>query len=109
MASGRLGVGIPTANTDTLVYTVPSNCQFAKLTINVLNANTSETASINLAIALTDYTQDNEYIEKGLSIPAKGILNITDIVCSRGERIIIKSSLSDTVIRVSGEEITKPS
>ena len=103
MSYGRLAISTPAAATDTIVYTVPANCRYAELTLNMLNPGIND-ATIELAIALTDTPASGEYIEKGAILPANGgILERTGILCSPGERIVVKSSQASNVVRVSGK------
>lgn len=107
MSYGKLGTVVSTASTYHTVYTVPANCLYAELTINMLNPGTTE-SSIEVALSATGTPTDSEFIEKGAILPGNGgILQITDIVVSPGELIVIKSSTSGCVVRVSGKEITK--
>lgn len=102
---GRLAVSALAANTNTSVYTVPSNCDYVELSVSVLNTNITD-ATVELALATTGTPNANEYIEKGSVIPANGgVLERTDIVCSPGEIVVVKSSQANVIVRVSGKEI----
>lgn len=103
MSFGRLAVGIPPANTDTVIYTVPANCLFAEITLNILNPDVAD-ITVNVAVALTGTPSANEYVEQGAIIPANGgILERTNLLCSPGENIVVRSTLANTVVRVSGK------
>jgi len=107
MPYGRLAVSAPAATTNTVVYTVPSNCLYAEITVNILNTNAT-TCSCNLAVSTsgTSTPAANEYIEKEAILPASGgVLERTDLVVSPGEKIIIYTALANTVVRVSGKVV----
>lgn len=105
MSYGRLAISTPAVDTDTIVYTVPANCRYAEITLNMLNPGIND-ATVQLALALTDIPAAGEYIEKGAILPANGgILERTGIVCSPGERIVVRSSQASNVVRVSGKLI----
>lgn len=107
MAVGLLGKSLLVANTDTVVYTVPTDALYAAVSVNVLNTNNS-IAGFELAISNNSTPGLVDYIELGTQIPADGgMLERTDIKCSPGEKIIVQSSLSDVVVRVSGIEYTQ--
>lgn len=107
MAIGLLGKQLLIADIDTTVYTVPMDCLFAAVSINVLNTN-STVAGFKLAVTNSTTPAAVDYIENGTQIPADGgMLERTEIKCSPGEKIIVRSSLDDVVVRVSGIEHTK--
>lgn len=107
MAIGLLGKQLLSADTDTTVYTVPVDCLFAAVSVNVLNTN-STVAEFKLAITSNVSPAAVDYIENGTQIPADGgMLERTEIKCSPGEKIIVRSSLANVVVRVSGIEHTK--
>lgn len=103
MSYGRLAISEPVVDTDTIVYTVPTNCRYAELTINILNTTVND-AQVEVAVAATDTPATGEYIEKGAIIPANGgILERSGLLCSPGERIVVKLSQASSVVRVSGK------
>ena len=105
MAYGRFAVAVLAANTDTVVYTVPDNCLYAELTINVLNPDTVD-ATAKMAVSAADTPVANEYIENGVILPANGgILERASLIASPGERIVVRSTLATTVVRVSGKTV----
>jgi hypothetical protein len=68
MASGFLGKSAPSANTWTLLYTVPSS-KVASISINAVNAGTTQSA-IDIAASTSDTAAGagivaSEYIEYG--------------------------------------------
>lgn len=106
MSFGKLSTTILPANTDTVVYTVPNNCYYALITINVLNTDNNN-AIINIAISATDVPTAMEYIEKTAVLPSNGgLLERSEQMCSPGERIVIRSDKANTVVRISGRVIS---
>ena len=106
MSFGRLSVSNPLANTDTVVYTAPDKCFYSEVTLNILNTDTTD-ITIQVAVSTDDTPDSNEYIEKGAIIPANGgILERTNLMLSPGERIVVRSTLGTTIVRVSGKEVT---
>ena len=105
MSIGRLATGeLTVANTDTKVYTVPAAVLFADLDISLLNTNAAD-ATVNVAIAAADVPISAEYIEKGVQVPASGgVLERTALRCSPGERVVVRSSVTGLVVRISGTE-----
>ena len=102
MASGRLGVAQLAANTDTVVYTVPSG-KLASCNVAIVNRGTSA-ALVNVAFSSTTSPALSEYVEFQVKIPANGILERTAIVAGAGERVIVRSSTADCSVRVHGYE-----
>lgn len=106
MSYGRLGKGSPLANTDTTICTISANCIYAEVSISIVNPNVTD-AVAQIAIATTGTPGLTEYIEKGAIIPANGgVLIRASELCSPGENIVIRSTLANTVVRVTGKEIT---
>lgn len=104
MASGRLGKAILTAATNTTLYTAPANVRWVDVDINVLNSDASASATIEIAIATAATPATNEYIEKGVILVAGGVLERSSIRVGPSELVVVKSSASNTVVRVSGTE-----
>jgi hypothetical protein len=107
MSFGKLGTAVLTASTDTVIYTVPTNCLYAELDVNVLNPSGSD-AAIEVAVATTGTPAAGEYIEKGAIAPSSGgVIQIGGITASPGEKIVVRSAATGTVVRVSGKEVTQ--
>lgn len=107
MAYGRLGVASLATTANTTIYTVPSTCKYAELSVYVLNGQVTD-ATVEIAIAQADTPVAGEYIEKGVIIPMSGgSLETTGHIVSPGERIVVKSSVTGLNVRVQGKEITK--
>lgn len=103
MSYGRLAISQPAAATDTVVYTVPANCRYADITLNILNTTTND-ATLELALSAADTPVAGEYIEKGVILPANGgILERAGLLCSPGERIVVKITEANSVVRISGK------
>lgn len=102
MASGKLGVAAPAANTHTTVYTVPA-ATVATVNIALINRGTAD-AVVDVALAATATPSNAEFIEYGVKIPAKGVLERTAIVAGAGERVVVRSSTADCSVRVHGFE-----
>lgn len=106
MAFGKLASVVLAADTDTVVYTVPDNCLYAEININVLNPDVAD-CTAKMAIAATATPAADEYIENGIILPANGgILERTDQIVGPGEKIIVRSTNAVTVVRVSGKVLT---
>lgn len=102
MASGRLGVAEISANTDTIVYTVPAG-KLASCNVAIVNRG-ANAALVNVAFSSTASPALSEYVEFQVQIPANGILERTAIVAGAGERVIVRSSSADCSVRVHGYE-----
>lgn len=100
---GRLGVAdISTAQTDTVVYTVPAGKR-TSFTIFLCN-RTSGTIMVRVAIATSNTPTASEYIEFGSLIPANGGMERTGFICSAGERVVIWTSEPGISVRINGME-----
>lgn len=102
---GTLAQVVPTANTDTVIYTATVNCSFAEIDIFVTNPNVSNDATIKVAISADGTIAANEYIENGAKVAALGGGHeIISRKISPGDRVIVNTNQSDTVFRVEGSE-----
>lgn len=102
MAVGRLGTARLAANTDTVVYTVPSGMQ-ASISVNAVNMGASD-AILKIAISLSDTVSAGDYIEMS-TLEANGdIVERSAIILSAGERVIVNSTMGNIDIRVHGVE-----
>lgn len=102
MASGKLGSASPSANTDTTVYTVPTST-VATINVSIVNRG-SEAAIVNVAIASSGSPSNADFIEYGVTIPARGVLERTAIAASAAERVVVRSSTANISVRVHGFE-----
>lgn len=90
MATGRLGANDLSAGTNTTVYTCPADT-YAVASINLCNRGNQATA-IRIAVAAADTPTDGEYIEYGVEVLSKGVLERTGIVLAAGQKIVAYSS-----------------
>lgn len=88
------------AATDTVVYLVPT-ATLATINIAVTNRGIAN-AEVNIAIAPDDTPGAEDYIEYGVIIPPKGILERTAVVAVAGENVIVRASTADCTVRVHG-------
>jgi len=104
MANGVLGRVMSVANSDVVVYTVPSTVDFATVSINLVN-QTGSAATIRIAIAASATPGLADYIEYDAILAGKGDgLERTCMVLSAGESIIVRSSNANVAVRVYGLE-----
>jgi hypothetical protein len=94
MATGRLGiVDIPTAATDTLLYTAPAG-YFTVATVSIANRS-NNAVTVRLAISSSSTTiSSNEYIEYETEILSHGVLERTGLVIQAGYSLLVRSSLT---------------
>lgn len=107
MANGRLARAvISSANTNTLVYTVPAGV-YSPVNICVVNSN-GMPVTIRIAISTQSGNAplSSEYIEYGVQVPGiNGVLERTAVICSTGEKIIVWASTANAItVRVTGYE-----
>jgi len=102
MASGKLGSASLSSETDTTVYTVPAST-VATINVSIVNRG-AESSVVNVAIASSGSPADAEFIEYGVTIPAKGVLERTAIVVGAGERVVVRSTTANCSVRVHGFE-----
>ena len=102
MASGKLGTANLAAGADTLVYTVPAS-SVATINIRVANRN-STTVAIRVAIGTGASPDAADYIDYDLPLAANSILEDTGIVCGAGEKLWVRSDVSNVSVRVHGFE-----
>ena len=102
MAAGKLGNAVLPTNTDTVLYTVPANV-VATVNINICNKGAA-TAKVRLAIAANAAPGAAEYLEYDTALPANGVLERTGIVCSAGEKVVVRADTADVAVRVHGFE-----
>lgn len=102
MASGRLGVAAPAANTFTTLYTAPAD-KVATVNIAVLNRGQAA-ARVIVAASLTDAPELAEYIED-CEVPGRGgVLERTAVVLGAGERVVVHAAAADCSVRIHGFE-----
>lgn len=102
MAAGKLGSANLVAATDTLLYTVPANT-VATVNIRVTNRNASSIA-VRVAIGMGAAPAATDYIDYDTPVGANCMLEDTGIACSAGEKIWVRSDLTNVSARVHGFE-----
>jgi len=102
MATGRLGAEDLSAETNTTVYTCPSEI-YSVVSVNICNRN-SESTSIRVAASSNDTPTDAEYIEYDFDIASKQVLERTGIVLSEGQKVVVYSSVNSVSVVVFGIE-----
>lgn len=102
MPSGRLGKAALAANNDNTLYTVPAGT-VATATVSLCNRG-PDNAQVRLAVTMTAAPANTDYLEYDASIPAGGVLERTGLVCTEGERIIVRSTTGNVTARVHGFE-----
>lgn len=109
MAYGRLAVAsIGSIDQNFVVYTVPTKCLFAEITVDILNTNSTTDATLQLAVTAADTPTTDEYLEKGAIIPQKGgSFQRAGIMASPGERVVVQLNQTGGVVRVSGKEVIR--
>ena len=106
MAAGFLGSASVAAATNTVVYTVPDTVHYAEVDISVLNPGVSD-AVIEVALSKSGTPADADYIEKGaIAFKSGGVVTRTGVKMSPGEKVIVKSTVAGTVVRVGGIELS---
>lgn len=104
MSFGRLAATtITTAGTAQLIYTIPANCIFGEVNLDILNNQTSN-AAFKLAVTTGGAPAAADYIEDGTILPANGgVMEKYNLVVSPGEKIYLQSSVAGVVVRVAGK------
>lgn len=102
--SGKLGAIKPKKNTLSALYIF--NTEFAEVsTFNLYVVNLgSESCKIKIAISDSDTVTGTDYIVHDYEIDSYNDLEIAGIMIGINEQVMVESSNSDTVFRVSGFE-----
>lgn len=104
--NGRLGAAQSIANTDVLVYTVPTTAAFATVDINVVNTG-DDAATVRISVTnggdATGITV-KDIIEPTRSVQAGGGIIRTCSPLSPGEKVWVKASSTLFSIQVRGFE-----
>ena len=103
MASGLLGQSALVGATTTTVYTVPAS-KLGVLNINIVNRDTTNAASVRLALTTAAEPTDAEYIEYGAEIPAKGVLERTGIALEAAKNVVVYDAQGTCSVSVYGLE-----
>jgi hypothetical protein len=105
MPSGRLGKAALAASQDTAIYTAPAApvATVATATISFCNRGPGD-ALVRLAVSVGAAPIVDDYIEYDATLQAGGVLERTGVVCSPGEKIIVRSSTGNVSVRAHGFE-----
>lgn len=106
MASGKLGNADLSANTYTTIYTCPADT-FTVSTLNILNRG-NNTVTIRVAIAddAVAGPTDAEFIEYGIELSPKGVLERSGLVLNAGTSIVVWSNGVNISVVAFGIETT---
>ncbi len=102
MSTGRLGVSIIPATTDTTVYTVPPG-YYTVCNVSITNRNTTS-ITVRLAMASTTSPSLQEWIEYDTTIVGKGVFERTGLVLDAGLNIVVYSDTANVGCTVYGIE-----
>jgi hypothetical protein len=103
MANGRLGTPANlSAGSNTTIYTCPSGT-FSVVTVSMCN-RASTASTMRIALADSDSPTTAEWLEFDVSVLPKGVLERTGIVLGVGQKIVCRSSGSETSAVVYGIE-----
>jgi len=102
MATGRLGYADLSANTWTVVYTVPTTT-FTVATLNIVNRSNSAIAT-SVAISTSTTPAAGEYIEYQCEILPRGVLQLTGLVLNAGINILALSTTANVGAMAFGIE-----
>lgn len=102
MATGRLGISNLLADTETTLYTCPTDT-FCVASVSFCNRGNAAVA-VRLAVAELDTPDDAEYIEYDCEILAKGVLERTGIVLDAGRKLVVRSSAVNVSVVAFGIE-----
>ena len=103
MSNGRLSAKLLEATTNTVVYEVPIDKTTTSCTINLCNTGNTQSI-VNVAISLQSVPIAGEYIEYGVSIPAKGVIERSGIVLSAGQKLVAHATDNNINASVWGYE-----
>jgi len=106
MASGILGSGDLTANTNTTVYTVPADT-YSVISVNFCNRSSS-TANCRLSIGTGDTPGASDYLEYDISVGPNGVLERTGIVIDTSKKVVVRASVASVTAMVMGIETAVP-
>jgi hypothetical protein len=102
MATGILGQAAPTANTNTVLYTVPASVS-GTFNINVVNTGTTA-ATVTISIAATSTPSASEYIEYNTPLAINQVLERTGLVAQTGKNVVVNCSVGGCAVSVYGYE-----
>lgn len=105
MANGLLGKAVSVANQFVQAYQVPATgVEFATVSIHVLNKEAS-IAQVDIAVGVSATPADVDYVSfKDELVAGGGVVEHNCFIMSPGERVLVRSDNSRTIIRVHGLE-----
>jgi hypothetical protein len=104
MSNGLLGKAMSIAGSDVTVYTVPATAEFATVTLFVLNKGT-EIATVNSYVTKDASPADIDLIGYMDELTADGgTVEYSCVVLGPGEKVVVKASSGECVVRVHGLE-----
>ena len=103
MASGILGKSALAADTDEVIYTVPAS-HTAAFNVSILNRDTSNAATVRVALSATATPSDADYIEYETIVGPSDVLERTGVVLSAGWNLIVRASSSTITVNAIGYE-----
>ena len=107
MASGILGSTDLSANSDTSVYTVPSDT-YSVVTVSICNRHSTNTANVRVAVATSGSPGASDYLEYDVAVGPNGVLERTGIVAQAARQVIVRSSQASVTAVVMGIETAVP-
>lgn len=102
MSSGKLAAVDLSANTPTVIYSVPGNT-VTSFTINMCNRN-EENALIRLALTTGVTLTDADYIEYDTTLLAKNVLERSGLILHAGQSVMAQSNKSSVNVVIVGIE-----
>lgn len=103
MAKGLLGKTQLTANTNTVVYSIPLNIQFATISVKLTNTTTADVV-VRLAASPNTTPASSDFMLYDVPLPANGVMDVACELYSPGEKIIAHASAVGVSVRVTGLE-----
>lgn len=101
-----LGQSVPTANTQTTIYTVPSATQAVISTINVCNLSGSN-ALFRIAIRVANATLTNsQYLAYDTALPSNDAIAITTGITLGNSDVISVYATANVSFNIFGSELT---
>jgi hypothetical protein len=102
MPSGRLGKAALVGGNDTTIYTAPA-ATITTATVSLCNRGPGD-AQVRVAVSAAAAPLSDDYIEYDVTLQPGGVLERTGVVCSTGERIIVRSTTNNVSARAHGFE-----
>lgn len=103
------GQAVSSANTDTLLYTVPADTQFVESTLTVCNRNINGIMStFRVAVVKSgEALSDKNYLVYDMPLEARATQSLTlGFTLGAGDKVFVRSSSGDMSFSVFGCEIS---